>query len=259
MNKKDKERIWDDPKAFHQQVRLAAVQVAGLSPDELAVALAYEVEPFSAIPAKDAELVFRPVDDPDASVRVFDVAVVRRQQKSGDSFLLNIALGIAGMVAIALLVLAWRDYESIKSEEARLAAEATRRAAFAGELAALQKAVDKNRNETKAHRDNRVAVTRGRQNTEVLRDVYKTLLATISEAFGNDAVLKRIKCPKPYSAEITAMSLNTKAASATLVRLSGALVPMGWTIEPGPLVSNESEGTVGYSCTVTFDERGEFR
>ena len=259
MKKKDKDRVWDDPKAFRQQVRLAAVQVAGLSPDELEVALAYEVEPFSAIPAKDAELVFRPVDDPDATVRVFDVAVRRRQQKSGGSCLLNIVLGVVGLAAIALLVLAWRDYEHIKAEEARLAAETTRRSAFAGELAALQKAVDKSRNETKAHRDNRVGITRGRQNTEVLRDVYKTLLATVSEAFGNDAVLKQIKCPKPYSAEITAMSLNTKAASATLVRLSSALVPKGWTIEPGPLTSNGSGGTVGFSCTVTFDERGEFR
>ena len=259
MKKRDKDGIWDDPKAFRQQVRMAAVQVAGLSPEELAIALAYEVEPFSAIPAKDAEIMFRPVADPDATVRVFDVAVRRKRRKSGNSCLVNCVLGVVGLVAIALLVYAWRDYERIKAEEASVAAETTKRSAFGGELAALQKAVDKNRNETKAHRDNRVAVTRGRQNTEVLRDVYKTLLATIAESFGDSAVLKQIKCPKPYSAEITAMSLSTKAASETLVRLSGALVPKGWTIEPGPLTSSGSGSSVSFTCTVTFDERGEFR
>ena len=40
MKKKNTDRIWNDPKAFRQQVRMAAVQVAGLSSDELAVALA---------------------------------------------------------------------------------------------------------------------------------------------------------------------------------------------------------------------------
>ena len=259
MSNSGKEKIWDDPKAFHQQVRMAAVQVAGLSPDELEIALAYEVEPFSAISAKDAQLVFRPVADPDATVRVFDVAVVRKRRKTGDSLAVNCVLALLGLVAAALLAMAWRDYEHIKAEEVRLAAETTQRSAFAGELAALQKAVDKNRNDTKAHRDNRVAVTRGRQNTEVLRDVYRTFLSSVSGSFGDNAVLKQVKCPKPYAAEITAMSLSTKAASETLVKLSGALVPRGWTIEPGTFNPGGPGGTVGFSCTLSFDEKGEFK
>ena len=266
MKKKNTDRIWNDPKAFRQQVRMAAVQVAGLSSDELAVALAYEVEPFSAIPAKEAELVFRPVVDPDTTVRVFDVAVVRSTGRKGGSWKSHCVLLLLAAVSVTLCVLAWRDYKRIQAEEARLAAEIASRSSFAGvlqnlqkELAELQKKIDENRNKAKSVRDTRVGITRGRQNTEVLRDVYRFLLATISDAFGKNAVLKEIKCPKPYSAEITAVSLNTKAASETLVNLSNALVPRGWSFEPGVLTNNEQTGTVGFSCTVTFDEKGEFK
>ena len=259
MKTKRKDKIWDDPNAFRQQVRMAAVQVTGLSADELAGALAYEVEPFSSIPAKDAELVFRPVADPDATVRVFDIAVVRASRKQGGSWVSHCVFILLGITAIALGVYAWRDYNHIKSEEVRLAAETVRRNAYGGELAALQKKIDENRNAAKATRDARVATTRGRQNTEVLRDVYRLLLETVSNACGERSVLKEIKCPNPYSAEIKAVSLGTKSASETLVNLSSALVPRGWTIEPGALTFSGVGGTVSFSCTVTFDEKGEFK
>ena len=38
---REKDDIMNDPQAFRQRVRLAAVQVEGLRPEELAAALAY--------------------------------------------------------------------------------------------------------------------------------------------------------------------------------------------------------------------------
>jgi len=258
--KKNTEKIWDDPKAFRQQVRMAAVQVAGLAPDELAVALAYEVEPFSSIPAAEAELVFRAVPDQDSSVRVFDVAVVRKSGKSGGVSVPRRLVLWLGIAAVALLALAAFDFVRISSAERELSSETARRAALDRELQSLQRQIDANRREAKSLRDARVEAARAQQNAEVLRDVYRLLLATISDAFGDRAVLKEIRSPgNPYSAEIKAVSLGTKPASETLVRLSDALVPRGWKIEPGALSSDSQGGTVGFSCTLTFDERGEFK
>ena len=77
MSRKKTDSVMDDPSAFRQQVRMAAVQVTGLRPDELSTALAYEIEPFSGIPAAEAELAYSPVVDPDPTVSVYDVAVRR--------------------------------------------------------------------------------------------------------------------------------------------------------------------------------------
>ena len=82
MSRKKTDSVMDDPSAFRQQVRIAAVQVTGLRPDELAAALAYEVEPLSGIPAAEAELAYSPVVDPDPTVRVYDVAVRRRKNRA---------------------------------------------------------------------------------------------------------------------------------------------------------------------------------
>ena len=62
---------------------MAAVQVNGLRSDELQMALAYEVEPSSGVPAAEAELAFRAVPDPDPTVRVFEVVVRRRRATEG--------------------------------------------------------------------------------------------------------------------------------------------------------------------------------
>jgi len=257
---KNPERIWSDPKAFRQKVRMPAVQVAGLAPDELAVALAYEVEPFSSIPAAEAELVFRPVADPDATVRIFDVAVVRGAGKSSGASVPRRMTLWAGIAAAALLALASFDFLRIRSAEMSLSAETARRSALDRELKSLQGRIDANRREAKALRDRRVDAARAQQNAHVLRDVYRLLLSTLSEACGERAVLKEIReADKPFSAEIKAVSLSTKAASETLVRLSDALVPRGWRIEPGDLSSDRQGGTVGFTCTLTFDEGEEFK
>ena len=260
MKKNDPERIWSDPKAFRQQVRMAAVQAAGLSPEELAAALAYEVEPFSGIPAGEAELVFRPVSDPDPTVRVFDVAAVRSARGAGGSPVPRRLFVWLGAAAAALLVLAAFDFVRISSAERRLSAETARRAALDAELKSLQGRIDANRREAKALRDARVEAARAQQNAEVLRDVYRLLLDTVSEAFGERAVLKEIRATgRPYSAEITAVSLGTKPAAEALVRLSDALVPRGWRIDPGAISADGQGGTVAFSCTLAFDEGGEFK
>ena len=58
MIRKERQYAKEDANAFRQQVRMAAVQVTGLRQDELAMALAYEVEPFSGVPAGDAEVAY---------------------------------------------------------------------------------------------------------------------------------------------------------------------------------------------------------
>ena len=111
----------DDESAFRQQVRMAAVQVAGLRPDELSAALAYEVEPFSGIPAAEAELAYTPVVYSDPAVRVFDVAVRRRKSradKGGGRYLIPII--VVGIIALVIAGIDFvRTYTPKRTEKER--------------------------------------------------------------------------------------------------------------------------------------------
>ena len=83
IGEKEMKRIFSDRNAFRRTVNLAAVQVEGLSDDELSTALSYEVEPYSMIPAAEAEVAWKEIDGGDIAVKSFDVAIVRKQKKRG--------------------------------------------------------------------------------------------------------------------------------------------------------------------------------
>jgi hypothetical protein len=142
-SEKDIKRIFSDRGALCRQVRLAAVQVEGLGDEELAMALAYELEPYSSIPAADAEVAWRELDGEDRSMRVFEAAVIRRTRSrrglGGDMGRILRFAYAAG--AIALLA-AGADYAITRFESGRLGSSLERRLRLQQELSTRISSVD---------------------------------------------------------------------------------------------------------------------
>ena len=255
MNEKDSEKLLNDPSAFRQRVRMAAVQVAGLAPDELASALAYEVEPFSGIPAGEAEVAYRVVVEPDPSVRVYDVAVRRRSGRGTKSSKGFERWLVPAYVFAALVVLAvGADYLHFRMRHAALAKEVAVQSRLEATLQSIRNRTKSRRDEASALRAAREAAIAAQDAVEKRRALFPGLLSVIGSAFADRAVLKSIASGEGAGAvRLAAAAANAEAAAEALTRLTAAATAKGWKVKTGGMSSRTEGATVAFDCEVLHD------
>jgi len=250
MTRKKTVALIDDPSAFRQQVRMAAVQVAGLKPDELAIALAYELEPISGIPAAEAELSFTPVVDSDPTVRVYDVAVRRRKAPaaSGGERLLAplLAIGIIALLGVAVdFFFASRELDGLKRDVAE-------RTMLQSELDSLRNPAKSARAEARAIRERRESAARAQAEAAKARSAYADILEAIALACGDRAVVSSLE-GGAFSLKLTGLAVSAAAASDTLVALTDEARLRGWRLSPGLIAVRTPGQTTEFKCELAHD------
>ena len=250
MSRKKTDSVMDDPSAFRQQVRIAAVQVTGLRPDELAAALAYEVEPLSGIPAAEAELDYTPVVDADPTVRVYDVAVRRRKGRAGTGgsrFLLPLVI-----LGIFVLLVAGADFVRTSARLRALKKDVAAQGALQAQLDAVRSRARSARNEASAHRARREAAARAQDEAAKARAAYAEILDTIASACGERAVLTSLG-GDAFAIRLSGVAVTADAAAETLVALTEAAAKQGWRVAPGPIAVRTPGLTAEFTCEVAHD------
>lgn len=227
---------------------MASVQVAGLSSDELALALAYEVEPISGIPAGEAEVTYQALSDENPAVRVFDVTVRRRTSTrgaaSGSTRALAAAYAFAALVILALIAdalwLGLRDAQLHK---------------LVNERRPLQTQLDRLRDETRkvqasadAIRAGREAAARAQDDAAVKRALHAELLGDLSRACGKGTVLTTIGCDEKAGVlKVRGIDVSGEAAAGMMQALAASVTTNGWQILPRETVESGSGATVSFS------------
>ena len=250
MTHKGQQSVKDNANAFHQQVRMASVQVTGLRPDELAMALAYEVEPFSGIPASEAEVTYVPAVDPDPAVRVFDVTVKRKKNRSatgGARFL--VPLLVVGALA---LVLAAVDFFFTHRRLGALRKEVAVQANLEAQLDAVRRPTTAARAEAQALRERRETAARAQDEAARARSAYAEIMKAIAAAYGERAVLMTLD-GGPSSLRIKGVAVTAAAAADVQVALTKSATKLGWRLMPGPIAVRTPGLTAEFECELTHD------
>jgi len=237
-----------DGGTFRQQVRLPALQVAGLGDDDLALALAYELEPASGIPAAAAVVSFRPVADADPTVRVYDVTVTRRAaaRAGAGSRAFAWLLG-AGLVWLAVLAADAAYTHHRAAEAARLAAERT---ALDAQLRAVRNEAQDARAEAEALRAAHAAQERAQARAADLRAEHGALLADVAAAYEARAVVTGLDIGETR-ATLAATALTPQAASEAAAALAVRVKPRGWSVRTETM---ETTATIAFTCILTREE-----
>lgn len=284
------EHVFTTPDCFRQRVNLPSSQTAGLSRDELAAALGFEIEPFSGIPRADSEMAWKEVGDAAGARRIYDVVQIRRadmekavaegrkmkrvvravtappESAAGETvetlpwIEVRRSGGLSGVspyavwaaaCAIAACALAW-DFWGIRSETAELRREVSERRVLQREKDGLGKKLSSAKGELDALRAGREAARRAQDGVAAFRAAWKELLSAVSGVCGDEVVVRSIASDGAFSAEISGVALSAEAAGRFFVRMAEALHGKGgWRIAPGKVVS--SGGTVSVSCRAEFD------
>lgn len=253
MNAKDSDKLFNDPDAFRQRVRMAAVQVAGLRPEELEAALAYEVEPFSGIPAAEAVVACRPVVEPDPSVRVYDVAV-RRRGKTAAAGGLERLLKPAYALGLALIALAVVDAGVLARRQAGLSARVAEQTRLDLRLQAIRGAAQARRSEALAVRQAREAAVAAQEAAARLRAAFPELLSVIGSSFSDKAVLKTMSSAAgARTVKLAAVSATSQDMAEALARLSERSAAKGWKLRTGSMAVQAAGKTVSFDCEVSHD------
>lgn len=250
MSRKKTVSVMDDPSAFRQQVRMAAVQVAGLRPDELSAALAYEVEPVSGIPAAEAELSYTPVVDSDPTVRVYDVAVRRRKNSAatgGERYLVPVlAIGVVALVLAGVdFAVTSRRLDGLKRE----VAEQTR---LQSDLDAVRNPAKAARAEARAIRERRESAARAQAEAAKARSAFADILEAISAACGDRAVVSSLD-GGAFSLRLAGVAVTASAAADTLVALTDEAARRGWKLTTGPITVRTPGQTAEFKCELKHD------
>ena len=250
---KDMDTIWQDKGAFRQQVRMAAVQVAALSANELAYALAYEVEPFSGIPAAEAEVSWREVADPDTTVKVYEVVARRRRSSSAKSGVMaGRLLKPAVVVAALAIVVAGADAAWLAHRKGALEKTVAGQSLLEAQLNAVRAKASAARAEASRIRDGRDAANRAQQDVAALRAAYPGVMATVASVCGGKVVVKTFAAKKPFALEMTAVAASADDAAAVMAGLARAVAEKGWHLSPGPIAANAGGVTAEFSCTLAL-------
>ena len=253
MNKNgNKNDVRSDPTAFRQQVRMAAVQTEGLHPEELAAALAYEVEPFSGIAPDEAEVAYQEAEGGDPSVRVYEVAVRRRTRRTGARGDLSRYLKQAVWAGIALLALVALDFGVTAWRTARLDRVVARQSQLDAQVNGVRNATRQKQEEIRTIRESRQAAERAQDAAERLRAAYAEMLSEIATACETRAVVKSIG-GGARQIVLRAVALSTAAAAETMEALSLRATKRGWKLETGPIAVQGAGPLATFECVITHD------
>lgn len=231
--------IFGNPKAFRQQVWLAAAQVAALGQDELAAALAYELEPFSNIPAGEADVEWRETAESNATVKVYDVAVVRRRARKGgggDGVPMKWSAIVAAAALISVVAVAI-DWFAMSSQMEKLRKDVAAQRPLDEELRRLEERDRIVSAEAAAIREKREAVERAQENVESLRSFLPGALDAVAAVCGGKIVVKEILSPSPFAMEIRAVAVSADSAAAIMAQLGDDASARGLRLEPGAIAA----------------------
>lgn len=243
--------VIDDPAAFRQQVRMAAVQVAGLKADEIESALAYEVEPSSGIPAAEAELAYRLVAGDDPTVRVYEVFVRRRKSNAaagGERCLLPLAIiGAAVLLSVAV------DAALTIRAQTRLARDVAEREMLDAKIKAVQREARAARDEADGIRARRASAAKAQGDVSRFRAAWPALLRAIGSSFGDRAVVTSLDSRDPFRARLTATAVSQRAAADVMVALTAAAQGLNWRVTPGTMAVSARGTTTTFDCELEYD------
>lgn len=252
--------IFENPKAFRQQVRLAAQQVAALGDGELAGALAYELEPFSKIPAADADVAWRETPESNSAVKVYDVAVMPRRAKKSPRLLGDDARRldfIVAAVAILAIALVGADCWMLSSRLESARRDAALRIPLDEELRRLDACANALREELAALRARRETEETAQRRVDALRSAIPDVLGAIASECGGRIVVKEISTAAPYEITLVGVAATVESAADMMARLGDAVAAKGWRLAPGAIASNESRTMVDFSCRISFAQTKE--
>lgn len=245
-----------------RQVRLSALQAGSLQPGELEYALAYELEPESGIPAREAAATWRELESPDAAVRVFEVTVSRRANAAGarsaaagETSWMPRAIRIAAVIAAAALVACAVDFVLVRHRNASLRRTIAMQEPLDAELKRLAQQERAARDEARAIQDAREAAERAQQNVETLRAALPGALDALAAVLGSSkstATIVSFSSPRPFSLDVKAVAISATAAADTLAELTAAAHERGWALSPGDITSAPDGLTAAFSFQLDF-------
>lgn len=219
---------------------MSSVQVLGLSPSELATALAYELEPASGISAANAEVEYRPMADPDESVRVFEVAVraSNGKAKSGDPFSRYVVPAIIfGAVLLGLVV---ADFCYLKSSQSSALRERSVRAPLDAQVKAAENDARAKRAEASRIRAAREAAILAQDAAAALRSSEADALRAIASACGSSAALTSVAAPEELVLEVSGTAVSAGAAADVMAALTEKASLVGWRFRPDTIKTHDS-------------------
>ena len=253
---------FENQSAFRRQVGLPAVQAAALSRDELALALAYELEPFSNIPAAEAVVEWRD-EPPDANgVKRFDVAIVRKtahgQAPAKTSAFSRLNLLVAAVSAVAALLVA-ADCVSILVRRARVGAALAVQEPLDARLRSLEERASRLSAEAAqiaAARERRAAA-QGR--AAFMRSALPSAMDAIASVCGGRVVVRSFSSDAPWSISLCGVAASAENAADVMSRLGAALAEKGWTLDPGRIETSRNGATAEFSCKIVLRDSGEVK
>jgi len=241
------------PAEFRRQVRIAAVQAAGLGAEELGTALAYELEPESGIPASEAEVEFTPVADPDSTVCVYDVVVRRRRARTGAGAAKW--LRVATLFAVAVLAAIAADWWWTSSRIKEAKSDVAKRQPLDARLKAERRAAHSSSDEARKVRERREAAVEAQDAVAERRRAWGMILTALGTACGDNAIIREISSPEPFAAEIAATAISAQAAADAMAALTEGAGKVGWRCEPGNIAERKRGSIVEFSFKLLYGGR----
>jgi hypothetical protein len=236
-NAKEKENIYSDKRAFRREVRLARVQVEGLSREELAMVLAYEIEPYSSIPASEASVEWREIESQEEGMRVFDVALLRKREKKNGAFDVERLIKPLSFIAVVLLAAMACDYFHIRKNIASIEKSLTRRMPLQADLMRLDNKISAINRQAQDIRIKRESVEKAQKECALLRSAYCDFLSSLS-VIGARAIVRKIeKGKEDFSLSFVLAALDEKVGSEALSDLTDDMSKKGWEIQVADMVS----------------------
>lgn len=251
MKKDSVGSVMADPSAFRTEVRMASVQVSGLTRREIEMALAYEVEPISLIPASEAQVDFNQIEGDDPAVVRYSVAVRRRAKgktisgKRPVKILVALGVLILAFIAVDAVVLS-RSISSLESEKFR-------RAHLDAQIKAARREESSLRAETARLKAEREAVVASHNKVASLRSAWPKVLKSLASSCDGKAVVTSIESREPFKLKLYATAVSSAAAAEVTALFSSVAAKEGWRVIPGSTVSISEEATARFDCEVTYD------
>lgn len=228
---------------INREMRIPAVQVEGLADQEIAAALAYELEPETGIPAAEAEVVWTSATGDDPAYRVFSVSEVRRKGERSTRGFSPRSLKAYFIFLVLIAVAVVCDGFFLYRRSSTLEREIRLREPLQNQLNGIEWRIRQAGDALQSEKAEREQAAAEAKTAAQLRKAYVELLKTVAEVFADRAVLTSLDSPKEYRVRLTGVSSDADTATAVQVELSRKLAEAGWSLTCEAI----KEGAVGVS------------
>lgn len=280
---------------FRQRVEIAAAQAEGLPDEDLAAALAFELEPFSGIPFSEGRLAWKRLESDQGGRVAFDTVEIRSSELEGALASLGagarfvtaipaegepieslpaipvsprrsarafgpmkIWFAVSLVAALALVALSFVRTLRVRTLE-RLVSE---RSVLEAERARLASRAASLADEAASIRRGRADFARAQDDAAALRSAWQALLVAIPKACGGESVLVSVEPgDEGFVAAVRGSSLSPAAAARVSTLLAEELrtPKSAWVLRPGRIGAVSPGGTVPFECALEFDPNRSFQ